>query len=153
MKVTIDNLLGAENILKAAQARGNIPTNYAIDRNLERVTDALKPFRDEMKREPMCWHFWIDKSEKPNVKKDEDKDKHEEKGPTDEQRKEGLDALEEYLKHDVDFRPYTLSLDRCSDELRPLSNARERLDDDGLQHLNEDFFITLKVLGILKEEG
>lgn len=151
MKVRIDTLLGAEMTLQNAQNRGNIPTNHAISKNLSRVMRALEPFREAQKQEPMCWHFWDELNPpKPKDKKGDAAD--EPQAPTDKQREEGRKALEEYLQLEVDFVPYRLRLDRCSDELGKLSKAREMLTDEQLQIINENFVLVLRDLDILIDE-
>lgn len=139
IKVKIDTLLGSEMTLQNAQNRGNIPTNHAISKNLSRVTSALEPFREAQKQEPMCWHFWNELKDKSD----------ESNGPTEKQREEGRKAFEEYLKLEVEFLPYRLMINRCSDELGHLSKAREMLTAEQLQIINENFVIVLRDLDIL----
>ena len=149
VEVTINQLLGAEITLINAMGRGNIPTNHAIDRNLTRVKAELKPFRNAQKDEPMCWHFWDmihpqDPKEEKSTKKDD---------PTKEQRKLGAEEFEKYLNEKVSLEPYRLRVNRCSDRLGKLSKIREKLADDELDILNENFSLVLRDLDILTEGG
>lgn len=156
MKVKIQDLLSSEKVLADARLRGNIPTNYAVERNFKRVTEALKPFRDAQKEEPLCWFFWeqIHPPKSKGKKKDKKKkDEPELKPPTDAQAKDGQVALGEYLLEEVEFSPYKLDIDRCSEKLGKLSNAREKLSDEVLGELNENFTAILMLLGIIDDGG
>ena len=145
VKLTVNQLLGIEMTLNNAIGRGNIPTNHAIDRNLSRVKEALAHFRKAQKEEPMCWHFW-EQLHPPKPESDTDT------GPTEEQRKEGADALAEHLALEITVEPYRLIVSRCSDRLSRLSKLRERLSDDELEVLNENFSVVLRDMDILTDE-
>lgn len=131
MKNKVTELIGGEAILVDARWRGNIPTNYAVMRNLERITKALKPFREQAHEPPLSW------ARTENV--DEEK------------QKKGQEALAEWLELEVEWEPYRITLDKISDTLVHLSEARESLDDEKLAFLNENFSVALEQLGILVE--
>lgn len=142
-KVTIQNLLDSERTLRDSQGRGGIYANYGIDRNIELVETALRPFRAALEQKPMCFAF-----DDPSLQKTENNE-----GPevTDEQRKEGREALEEYLKNEVTFSPYKLKVSRMPNQLTAFSPQREKVNADDLQILNENFTVVLRMLDILED--
>jgi len=131
MKSKVNELIGGEAILVDARWRGNIPTNYVIMRNLERITKALKPFREQAQEPPLSLAM--------------------EKNIDEEKQKQGREALAEWLELEVEWDPYRITLGKICGTLAHLSEARESLDDEKLAVLNENFSVALEQLGILVE--
>ena len=144
-KVTVDQLFFCDGILKASVARcSTFQGNYMTDRNLELVEQALRPIRKRMAEEPMRWHFHsqIQEGQKEPTKKNE---------PTEEQVAEGKAAFEACLLETVDFEPYRVAADKIGDGLRTLSPKRETLPEEKVRELEEDFYVAIRFLGILKD--
>lgn len=162
MRISLENLLGAEQVLGLAQHRGTIPVNYAIHRNLELVRAAVAPFREAQKREPLCWlseqrhesHQDAPQPTKggahPEVRAEGGTE--EEGGPSLEGQALAESSLNEWLKTKIEFEPYRVPAEKMCDGLRELSPAREKLPPEQLDMLNEDFSVAVIVLDILKEE-
>jgi hypothetical protein len=160
MKIEVQKLLNCGEVLAASQGRSTFPVNYAIDKNFERIVSAVKPFRNAQQKEPMSWFYWTpppppkeDEKAKKGPKSVDMKDKPEAPPPpTKEQIEEGRKAIEEALKTEVEFEPYRVEIGKMCDQLKKLSPAREKLNEDQLDELNENFGVTLKWLDILTEE-
>ena len=162
MRISLENLLGAEQVLGLAQHRGTIPVNYAIHRNLELIRAAVAPFREAQKSEPLCW-LSEQRHEGPQDGSQSTKggarpgtraggDTGKEDGLSDEERALAEKSLNEWLKTEIEFEPYRVSAEKMCDRLIELSPAREKLTPEQLDMLNEDFSVAVIVLGILKEE-
>lgn len=162
MKILLENLLGAEQVLGLAQHRGTIPVNYAIHRNLELIRAAVAPFREAQKTEPLCWlrgQRHESPQDAPQSKKGEAHPKigveggaEDEEGSSGEGQALARESLNEWLKTGVEFEPYRIPAEKVCDSLRGLSPAREKLSSEQLGILNEDFSVVVIILDILKEE-
>lgn len=152
-EITVDELFFCERALKASIARSQtFQGNYAIDRNLERVEQALRPVRKRMFEEPMRWHFnsQIQGAERKPL----DRGKKNLEVPSPEQISEGKKAFEECLQERVGFEPYRVAANKVGDGLKKLSPKREILSDEQLSELEEDLYVAFRILGVLKgEEG
>ena len=131
--ITVEDLVQCEGIFKLARLRGNFPTNYAVDRNIDRLGEALKPFRAGLKEEPLSFK-WDEKA-------------------TADQREKAEAAFLEWMRVEVEYEPYTLDVTKLCPELSQLSSARENLDEEHFRLLRENFYLALDKLGILRDEA
>ena len=162
MRISLENLLGAEQVLGLAQHRGTIPVNYAIHRNLELVRAAVAPFREAKKREPLCWLPEQRHESHQDAPQSREGEAHSgvraeggtegEGGPSDDERALAEKSLNEWLETEIEFEPYRVPAEKMCDRLRELSPAREKLPPEQIDMLNEDFSVAVIVLDILKEE-
>jgi hypothetical protein len=143
MKVTNKKLLIYETVLAKSVGRGNFPTNYMIDRNIEHISSDLKTFRKARALEPICWFV-----QSMNTKDEKGKKNN----ITPEQVKQGENALEALLNEEVDFEPHRLPAAKLCDSLRSFSKAREELNEEELNDLNVNFWIVLRELNIITDE-
>jgi hypothetical protein len=151
---TIGLLLNAEYALREAKGRGDFPTNYGTGKNLDRIVDALKQFREEIDKEPMCWATEI-RNERPTPRTKKNKDGAAEKieEPTKDQIESGDDALRNALKEEVEFEPYKMKLSKICDNLKSLPmDEKNGVGKEQLQAIGAQFADALMAIDAVVDD-